>query len=202
MFGTPFYGNDWSGRRARIEAPPRLRAARTEDDTGWRTEDLMWELVQERAGLDCRQGRPEAALARWDEGLEIASARFAESDPRHAASLVNVAIGLQIRGLVHQANQSLDRALFAWSESWRWLARADLERTAAEDLIRGAKARTLALRRRRPLAADDRVGRWLELRRQPFGDMRKLHAAVLLSAPEIDATETVDDPGTLQRTSA
>jgi hypothetical protein len=193
MFGTPFYGNDWSGRRARVGAPPRLHAARTEDDTGWRTADLMWEQVQERAGLDCRRGQPEAALARWDEGLQIASACFAQSDPRHAASLVNVALGLQLRGFAQQADQAFDRALFVWSESWRWLARADLERAEAEDLIRSAKARTLALRRRRPLAAEDRLGRWLELRREPFGDLRKLHAAVLLSAPEIGRSEMTDD---------
>lgn len=202
MFGHAARIPPCSARRARVAEAPRLHAARTVHDTGWRTEDLMWEMLQERAALACRQGRPEAAPARWDEGLEIAGARFAAGDPRYAASLVNAGVGLAMRGLAHQATRSFDRALLAWSESWRWLADADLPRVEADRLIRGAKARTLTLRRGRPLLAEDGVARWLELRRQPFADIRKLHAAVLLMAPTVDGCADERSELRSERTSA
>lgn len=159
---------------------------------GWTQDDLRWETLQQAGTNEARA-----------EALRLARARFAAEDPRLATSLINRAADLAEDDPARV--KLLREAVAVWQGCGPWLERLKPERRARSstyhlrmeakhpggyDRFSEGKYRALAkegLEAAETHAAGrpwpEQRARWEKERPAGFNDLRKLLAAVLLTAP-------------------
>ena len=159
---------------------------------GWSEEDLRWEALQLSGSATERT-----------EALRLARASFRPDDPRLATSLINRAADLAEGDAARAGLQR--EALAIWRGCDSWLSEMKPERRARSstyhlrmeskypggyDRFSEERYRVLAAEGLRAAEAHaaglpwpDGRERWEKLRPAGFNDLRKLLAAVLLTAP-------------------
>ncbi|MGQ0658514.1 MAG: hypothetical protein ACT4NU_10550 [Chromatiales bacterium] len=85
-------------------------------------EELQWLQLTETAARKVTAGRHAAALECWNAACAAAQ-DFPADDPRRAASLSNVGVGLRIAGDRSRSARSYEQALDAWTAASEWVAR-------------------------------------------------------------------------------
>lgn len=85
-----------------------------------RDEELYWLQATETAVEMAAAGQCAAALENWRVACAAADG-FAGDDPRRAASLNNVAVGLRLCGVPAQAADIYQQALDAWLAASAWV---------------------------------------------------------------------------------
>ncbi|MEM7222027.1 MAG: hypothetical protein AAF495_03550 [Pseudomonadota bacterium] len=102
---------------------------------GWSSEDLEWEIKQERAAAHLRAQDLTQAGNFWQDGLELARAHFAENDPRLGTSLANAAYGLRAAGNNSLADSRFAESLRVWSGYGLWIQAMPLDQRARSSLF-------------------------------------------------------------------
>lgn len=182
-----------------------LAAARA---AGWRTCDLGWERLQERAEAALRAGDGPGAAGLWHRGWWLAMRRFSTNDPRYATSLANAGMAARLAGNEPLARLRYASALRLWGAVPDWVERMSIARRARSSMFHlrlettywddyKASIRRRAMGFAREAAACLDAGacgtsttlrlhdRWRGERPAAFDDLRKfLGAALLLAAPQ------------------
>ncbi len=135
------------------------KSGQVNEDTGLGTSDaeLSWATYQEAAAsrFDARQ--QQAARNEWRAAFEIAE-RFDANDPRRAASLNNMGIGLRIESGYRESERLYREAEQAWKNAALWVEDMRLQPRARSSLFHLRLEASHAQTYKRPLLA-----RWQRL---------------------------------------
>ncbi len=176
---------------------------------GWTEADIDWENAVE-AALQClANGDREGARTGFAHAVRIATANFADLDPRLGNSLANHGAALVEAGEEHLSGRTIADAVRVWQGCDAWVAKMTAPRAARSSLFHlrmeqrhrptyearwRVKWGELVEEARRQVAgpgrlmlvseavAAERLARWRRERPAMLNDTRKLMAAVLLLA--------------------
>ncbi len=174
---------------------------------GWRPEDIAWEKAAETAMERLSAGDEEAARSEIASGVRIATANFAENDPRLGCSLANHGAALIASGRGEVSGRTIADAIGVWRRCDGWVAGMTAPRVARSslfhmrmeqrhrptyearwrvkwaELVEEARGRVGASGEMALISAAEaaeRLARWRRERPAMLNDTRKLMAAVIL----------------------
>ncbi len=146
---------------------------------GWKPEDLAWEGAAEIAMERLSAGDEETARSQIASAVRIATANFADNDPRLGCSLANHGAALVAAGKGAQSGRTIADALDVWRRCDGWVAGMTAPRVARSSLFH----MRMEQRHRPTYEARWRV-KWAELIEEARGRVAGLDATALISATE------------------